>query len=259
MTVAHQPPFDFAHLVEVQPVLVTSDVEAMSLTLDSIEHYSHGFVLVLWASTREHTPGLRAITASDDSGQRYSGRMLAGHGSGGEQTGWHNRVVYSFTPALHLDAQRLNLEVTSVRKMGFKPERGIVIDPADVLGGPWEFSFDLAKVRSHTEHAVLATARERPPRLRPSTLNRVIPVAQHQESNGLAITPLSLETYSDGFSLVVRTDYPKPFVNIVNRLRWQVDGRSGRKLSLLGRCGNRAVAYRGRRPRGASTAHSHRR
>ena len=231
MTVTHDPPFDFGHLIDVRPVLSTASAGEMTVTIDSVERYQHGFILVLWTQSRRQRMGLMAIAAQDDRGNSYAGRMEAGYGGGDEQSGWTNREVYSFTPALDPLATRLDLDITPVRTLRYDAPRQVKFDPADILGGPYHLSLALnpASAGSIAQSDALAKTVFGPPgaQYTPSTLVSVIPVAQRQTSNGLEITILSVERYADGFSLVMRTDYPAPFVMFDHRFGWQVDDGMG--------------------------------
>ncbi len=231
MTVTHDPPFDFDHLIDVRPVVSTASAGQVSATLDSVERYRHGFVLVLWLQSTAERMDLLAISAQDDRGNTYAGRMEAGHGGGGEQSGWTNRVVYSFTPALDPSATRLDLDVTPVRTLRYSAPRQVKLDPADILSGPYQLSLSLdpTDTNSRPMPADPAAISFGPPgaRYTPATLVSVVPVAQQQTSSGLEIAILSLERYADGFSLIMRTTYPAPYVMFDHRFNWHVDDGIG--------------------------------
>jgi hypothetical protein len=243
-------PFDFAHLLDVQPFLSTARDGDFALTIDSIERYQHGFVLVLWVEAAAGPLYLFAISATDDVGNAYPGLMVAGYG-GGAQTSWHNRIVYAFTPPLDPAARSLTLNVTHARRIRHERlgEQGML--PEGEIGGPWRFGFDLTRPGAPgrvltipqpeagspiddaaARPSVLPSTTSRlvghgpeglvpPPRFEPAELRRVISVVQRQEAERFAITMLSLESYTDGFFAVVRTDYPAPSMHLPHPIHWQ--------------------------------------
>jgi hypothetical protein len=257
MQLSSELPFDFAHLVDVQPFLSTARDGDFALTIDSIERYEHGFVLVLWAEAAVGPLYLFAISATDDVGSAYPGLMVSGYGGGG-QDGWHNRIVYAFMPALDPEARSLMLNVTHARRIRHERMRDLGMLPEGEIGGPWLFSFDLTQPGAPGQALTIprpdtgSSVDESParpstlpstmshivahgpegfvplPRYEPSQLQRVIAVAQQQEVERFAITILSLESYTDGFCAVVRTDYPAPSMRLPHPLHWQaVDDLGG--------------------------------
>jgi hypothetical protein len=257
MQPSSEPLFDFAHLVDVQSFLSTARDTDFALTIDSIERYEHGFVLVMWVEATEGPLHLFAISAADDVGNRYMGRMVAGYGGGSPEARWVNRVVYSFTPPLEPTTRSLKLSVTHARRIRFDRSSAAGTQPEEILGGPWAFSFDLSAPGtpgrvlpaprpdseplgddSPIRPSVLPPTMVRnvahrpegfvpPPRFEPSQLRRVISVIQQQERERFAITMLSLEIYSDGFFAVVRTDYPEARLHLPHTFHWRAQDDLG--------------------------------
>ncbi len=246
MPITAEAPFDFDNLIEVRPMTVTATVGRRLLMIDSIERYTHGFVLVLWSEQTRHDPQLLSITATDDQGGRYSGMMLAGAGGGGDSS-FTERIVYSFTPALNPAARSITLDITAVPTLRIDAISGSRVEQAGVFEGPWKCQFDLStadEIRQRVAGFTLPRASRMapsapeptgtvagevcPPHLGPQTLQRVIPVAQRAVAEDYEIAILSLEIHNEGFSLIARTDYPKPFVQHAHRWDWNInDGQGG--------------------------------
>ena len=252
-----EPPFDFAHLVDVQPLLATASDGDFALTVDSIERYQHGFVLVMWVASGTGPLYAFGISARDDAGNSYVGRAVAGHGSGGEANGWVNRVVYAFSPELSMAARSLTLNLAHVRRVRRSPTGEHGMQHEDVTGGPWEFTFDTSQFLASEHEAATKSQTERQPivdalvhtrsslpsmaansafmysggsspaEFRPQTLRRVIPVAQQQEVERFAFTLLSLESYVDGFIAVARTDCPERLLHLPRRFAWHAEDDCG--------------------------------
>lgn len=247
-----EPPFDFAHLIDVQPLLRTARDGDFALTIDSIERYEHGFVLVMWVEAAEGPLHVFEISAQDDAGNSYGGSTLAGYGSGSPEARWVNRVVYSFAPPLDPMARTLTLVIANARRLRLALPW---TQREDVVNGPWEFAFDLTQAsepnRTVTsprrdaaqpvDHAPSGTPTlppsivrnvahgpgEPPPRFEPAHLQRVIPVGQQQEVERFAISVLSLEFYADGFVAVVRTDYPDSSLRQSRPFGWKAEDDRG--------------------------------
>ncbi|HEX5164591.1 MAG TPA: hypothetical protein VFV93_04280, partial [Thermomicrobiales bacterium] len=86
--------------------------------------------------------GMPAISASDDHGNRYEGRMRAGYGGGG-QTVSQMHEVCNFAPALNPDARTLTLDVSFVTRLGWNQAGKPQWTSDDVLAGPWSATFSL--------------------------------------------------------------------------------------------------------------------
>ena len=269
MQSSFDPPFDFSHLVDVKPLLATATDGDLSLTIDSIERYEHGFVLVLWIEAAVGPMHLFTISARDDAGTNYAGCMEAGYGSGRVKTGWFNRVIYSFTPALDPVARPLTLTVKHTRRLQYHAPRTLVIEPGKFIGGPWQLTYDISRLPSTrgvapvlsnqadyrsadppsqkgfalppsmaTNSASKLSSGERPARFEPTQLRRIIPVARHQEVERFALTLLSLECYADGSMAVVRTDYPEPFMHLPTQFAWNAGDDQGGSYRARGASGS---------------------
>ncbi|HVB63932.1 MAG TPA: hypothetical protein VNE17_04310 [Nitrolancea sp.] len=149
------------------------------------------------------------------------------------------------------------------------------MQPEDVIGGPREFTFavgqlplsdgETATPESDVERQPIADlpvdnfsslpemvrnvargpgdAGTPPPRFEPSQLRRVIPVVQRQEVEQFAITMLSLEVYTDGFSAIVRIDYPEAPVHLPHTFHWQAEDDLGSRYWPRGAAGSGGVIH----------------
>lgn len=152
--------FDFAHLRAVVPVAQTAPVGAATLTVMSLELYEAGFAAnLLFEQATEPTPparhgldapqvfrGMPAITAHDDRGNCYDGRLRAGYGGGGPTVS-RMRDVYNFAPALDRDARTLTLDITFVTRLGWNLAGQPRWGADDIIAGPWQADFNLPEHR----------------------------------------------------------------------------------------------------------------
>ena len=148
--------FDFAHLLAVLPVARTADVGDATLTITSLELYEAGFAANLLFEQETEPPfpgrpdpdgpllfrGMPAISARDDRGTRYEGRLRAGYGGGGT-TKSDMREVYNFAPALDPAARTLTLDITFVTRLGWNLAGEPQWTAEDIVAGPFQAEFNL--------------------------------------------------------------------------------------------------------------------
>ncbi len=148
--------FNFAHLLAVLPVAQTVSLGDVSLTLTSLECYEAGFAANLLLEQPAHPQryeqpqpdppllfhALPAISARDDRGVHYAGRLRSGHGGGGLITD-QERQVHNFAPALDPHAQTLTLEMLFVTRLGWDTAGEPAWTSDDIIAGPLTATFTL--------------------------------------------------------------------------------------------------------------------
>jgi hypothetical protein len=144
--------FDFAHLRAVVSIAETQplDGDALTLTVTSIEQYEAGFAAnLLFEEIHDAASGpsvpfhaMPAITARDERGNEYQGRLRAGFGGGGRGRS-EMREVYNFAPALPDDVRTLMLEVSFVTQLAWDVHGTPQWTDADIVAGPFTATFTL--------------------------------------------------------------------------------------------------------------------